>query len=130
MEAIIPKKIEMSTLRTEVHGTANAKAISKDLDMAYELLEVAAIHIASYQQRMTNLYNKRIKPRTFRAGDLVLRKVFENTTKLEDGKFQPNWEGPYVIVRVGPAGSYALNKLDKVLVLRMLNVMHLKRYYH
>ena len=66
---------------------------------------------------MTNLYNKRIKPCTFRAGDLVLRKVFENTPKLEDGKFQPNWEGPYVIVRVGPAGSYALNKLDRVPVL-------------
>ena len=49
MEAIIPTKIEMSTLLTKVHGIANAKVISKDLDMAYELLEAAAIHIASYQ---------------------------------------------------------------------------------
>ena len=53
-----------------------------------------------------------VKPRAFRVGDLVLRRVFENTTDLTTSKFQPNWEGPYVILRVGPAGLYALNKLD------------------
>ena len=34
-----------------------------------------------------------------------------------------------MIVRVGPAESYALNKLDRAPVLRMWNSMHLKRYY-
>ena len=37
MEAIIPTKIGMSMLRTEVLGTTNAEAISKDLDMVDEL---------------------------------------------------------------------------------------------
>ena len=37
METIIPTKIEMPTLRTEVPGMANAEPISKDLDMADEL---------------------------------------------------------------------------------------------
>ena len=92
MKAIIPTEIGMPTLRTEVPGTANAKAISKDLDMAYKLRVTVVIRIASYQQRMANLYNKRIKSRTFRARDLLLRKVFENTTDLEVGKFQPNWK--------------------------------------
>ena len=62
---------------------------------------MAAIRIASYQQRMENLYNMHIKPRAFRAGDLVLRRVFENTADPTVSKFQPNWEGPYVIVKVG-----------------------------
>ena len=78
---------------------------------------------------MTNLYNKHIESRTFRVGDLVLRKVFENTVDPTIRKFQPNWEGSYVIVRVGPVGSYTLNKLDGAPVPRMWNVMHLKRYY-
>ena len=129
MEAIIPIEIGMPTLRTEVPGTANTEAISKDLDMADELLEAAAIHITSYQQRMANLYNKHIKPHAFRARDLVLRRVFENTTGPTISKFQSNWEGPYVIVRVGPVGSYALNKLYGAPVPRMWNAMHLKRYY-
>ena len=69
---------------------ANAEAISKDLDMTDELREASAIHIASYEQRMENLYNKHIKLRAFRVGDLVLRKVFENTVDPVAGKFQPN----------------------------------------
>ena len=129
MEAIIPIEIGMPTLRTVVPGTANTEAISKDLDMADELLEVAAICITSYQQRMANLYNRHIKPHAFRARDLVLRRVFENTTGPTISKFQPNWEGPYVIVRVGPVRSYTLNKLYGAPVPRMWNVMHLKRYY-
>ena len=65
MEAIIPTEIGMLTLRTEVLGTTNAEAISKDLVMENELREAAAIRIASYQQRMENLYNRNIKPRAF-----------------------------------------------------------------
>ena len=30
--------------------------------------------------------------------DLVLRRVFENTANTTEGKFQPNWEGPYTVV--------------------------------
>ena len=65
MEAIIPSEIGMPMLQTEVHGIANAEAISKDLDMVDELQEPAAIRIASYQKRMANLYNKHVKPRAF-----------------------------------------------------------------
>ena len=78
---------------------------------------------------MINLYNKHVKPCAFRAGDLVLRRFFENTTDPATDKFQPNWDGPYTIVKVGVVGSYALDKLDGTPVPRIWNVMHLKRYY-
>ena len=97
--------------------------------MTYKLDEASVMHIASYQQRLKNLYNRHVKPCAFQAGDLVLRKVFENTTNLVADKFQPNWEGSYVIVIVGPTGSYTLNELDGAPVPRMWNAMHLKRYY-
>ena len=97
--------------------------------MADELREAATISITSYQQRMENLYNRHIKPRASRVGDLVLRRVFENTADPAAGKFQPNWEGLYVIIRVGLAGSYSLNKQDEAPMPRMWNAMHLKRYY-
>ena len=97
--------------------------------MADELREAATIRISSYQQRMTNLYNKPVRPRKFRVEDLILRRVFENTVDPAAGKFQPNWEGSYMIVKVGIAGSYALNKLDGTPVPRMWNATHLKRYY-
>ena len=129
METIIPTEIEMPTYQTGIPKDANAEAITKDLDMEDELREATAVRIASYQQKLANLYNRREKPRTFQYGDLVLRRVFENTANPADGKFQPNWEGPYTIVRVGVAGSYVLNKLDETPVPRMWNATHLKRYY-
>ena len=90
MKAIIPTEIKIPMLRIEVPGTAKAEVISKDLNMVDELREATAIRIASYQQRMENLYNKLIKSRAFRVGDLVLRMVFENTVEPTIKKFQPN----------------------------------------
>ena len=49
MEAIIPTKVGMPTLQTEIPGKTNTETITKDLDMENELQEAAAIHIASYQ---------------------------------------------------------------------------------
>ena len=48
MEAIIPTEIWMPTLRTEIPEKANAKVITKDLDMTDELREAPAMCIASY----------------------------------------------------------------------------------
>ena len=98
MEAIIPMEIGMPTLRTEILEEVNAAAITKDLDMTNKLYEATVVLITSYQQRVTNLYNRWVKSRTFREGDLVLRKVFKNMANPTNMKFQPNWEGPYTIV--------------------------------
>ena len=90
MEAIIPTEIGMLTLRIKLLEKANTKAITKDLDMANELREAEAVSIASYQQRATRSYNRHVKQRTFQAGDLVLRKVFENMADPTAKKFHPN----------------------------------------
>ena len=39
----------------------------------------------------------------FQAKDLVLRRVLEKKVDLMAGKFKPNWEGSYMIVKVGAA---------------------------
>ena len=129
MEAIVPTEISMPTLRTDLPEQSNAESVIKDLDTADELREAAVMWIASYHRRLVNLYNRRVKPRMFQPRDLVLRKVFENTTNPLARKFQLNWEGPYIVTRAGESESYALDKQDRTLVPRMWNVMHLKRYY-
>ena len=62
----------------------------------------------------------------FQPGDLVMRRVFENTADPTTGKFQPNSEGPYVVTRPGESGSNAIDKTDGTHVPRMWNAMHLK----
>ena len=108
---------------------SNTEFIIKELDMTDELCETASVRIASYHRRLENLYNKHVKPRVFQPGSLVLRKFFENTADPMMGKFQANWEGPYIVTRVGKSGSYTFDKLDGTHVPRMWNVMHLKRYH-
>ena len=129
MEAIIPTEIDMPTLRTDVPEQLNTESMIKDLDTENELREIAVVQIPSYHRRLANLYKKRVKPRVFQPGDLVLRKVLENTANPVVGQFQPNWEGPYIVTRAGESGSYALDKLDRTPVPRMWNALHLKRYY-
>ena len=90
MEAIIPTEIGMPTLQTRILKEAKAKAVTKDPNMAGKFRETAVVRIVSYQKRLTNMYNRQVKPRTFQDGDLVLRRVFENMANLADEEFQPN----------------------------------------
>ena len=90
MEAIVPMKLVMPTLRTDILEHSNTESVIKGLDMADELSEAVAVRIASYHRRLANLYNRRVKPRMFQPGDLVLRKVFENIADPSAGKFHPN----------------------------------------
>ena len=79
MEAIIPTEIGMPMLRTDILEQANFESLIKNLDMADELCEAAVVRIASYHCRIAYSYNKRVKPRVFQPGNLLMRKVFQNT---------------------------------------------------
>ena len=129
MEVVIPTEIGLPTIRTATPESKHAESLARELDISDELREAAAIRITSYQRRLANSYNRRVKPRVFWPGNLVLRKVFENTADPTAGKFQPNWEGTYVMTRTSEAGSYAMDKTDGTPVPRMWNAMHLRRYY-
>ena len=129
MEAVIPTEIGLPTIRTATPESENAKSVVRELDASDEMREAAAIRVTSYQRRLANSYNKRVKPRVFQPSHLVLRKVFENTADPTVGKFQPIWEGPYVVTRPGEFRSYAIDKTDGTIIPRMWNATHLKRYH-
>ena len=101
MESIILIEIDMPTLRTNMLEQLSTESIIKELATTDELHEIIAIQATSYHLWLATLYNRRINPRVFQPGDLVLRKVFENITDPVAGKFQANWEGPYIVTRVG-----------------------------
>ena len=84
---MVPTKIGMPTLRTDLPEKSNAEIVIKDLDTVDELRKAAAVRIASYYNRLENPYNRRMKPRMFQPGDLVQRKFFENTVDPSVEKF-------------------------------------------
>ena len=85
--------------------------------------------MTNYQQRAVAHYNRKARPRVFKVGTLVLRKVFENTVERGAGKFQANWEGPYIVTKAGKSGAYHLQKLDGTPLLRPWNVSSLRQCY-
>ena len=71
-----------------------------------ELRDKAHLRTALYQQKVAQHYNKNIRVKTFKKGDWVLRRVFQNTKEARLGKLGPNWEGPYKITKIISQGAY------------------------
>ena len=71
---------------------------------------------------------KRVKPRKFQKGDLVL-KVLKGLINDPRGKFRPNWSGPYVIRDPTQEGAAWLIDLDENQFMEPVNVDQLKNFY-
>ncbi|RVW63180.1 hypothetical protein CK203_055648 [Vitis vinifera] len=124
MDAVIPTEIGLPTIRTDAAKQKDADTeLGRNLDWADEVRESASIRMADYQQRASAHYNRKVRPRNFKNGTLVLRKVFENTAEVGAGKFQANWEGPYIVSKANENGAYHLQKLDGTPLLRPWNVL-------
>ncbi|KAL0444481.1 UNVERIFIED_CONTAM: hypothetical protein Slati_2170800 [Sesamum latifolium] len=75
------------------------------MDLIEELREKAFLRMQRYKNIMISSYNKRVKPRGFQVGDLVLRRV---DALKPVGKLDPIWEGPYKITSIISKGAYEL----------------------
>uniref|UniRef100_A0A2N9EFP7 Uncharacterized protein n=1 Tax=Fagus sylvatica TaxID=28930 RepID=A0A2N9EFP7_FAGSY len=79
--------------------------------------------------RMARYYDRRVKHREFKVGDLVLRKVTLAIKDPTQGKLGPTWEGTYRVVKFHRRGTYHLEKLDGDALPHPWNAEHLKKYY-
>ena len=60
---------------------------------------------AIYQQDLRRYHSRKVKPRLFREGDLVLRLV-QSTTGMH--KLSPPWEGPFIVSKALKNDAYYL----------------------
>lgn len=82
-EAVAPVKIGLPTYRTTYFSTAqNDKKIEEYLDLVEEEREMTEARMVQEKTKAKQYFNKRVRPRTFKVGDLVLRKS-EVTTQGE-----------------------------------------------
>ncbi|PKI50524.1 hypothetical protein CRG98_029078, partial [Punica granatum] len=80
-----------------------------------------------YQQRMARAFNKKVRPRKFSPGDLVLRKVLHIAPDSR-GKFTYKYDGPFIVKEVFDGGVIILNDMDENAL--PVNANALKKYYH
>ncbi|CAL8991543.1 unnamed protein product [Prunus brigantina] len=84
---------------------------------------------ATYKQRTARYYDSRVKHRSFKVGDWVLRKESLATRTPTEGTLGPSWEGPYQVVSIGRRGAYRLRDSDGQTLGHPWNVEQLKVYY-
>ncbi|GKV37355.1 hypothetical protein SLEP1_g45396 [Rubroshorea leprosula] len=129
-EAVIPVEIGVPSLRiSHFEPVQKERLLRENLDLLDEVQEQSRLRTLAYKQRIANLYNKRVRPRNFRVGDLVLRKAGLTGFETRYGKLAPNWEGPYVVTEIPHPGAYILQDAEGKRVPRVWNVNNLKNFY-
>ncbi|KAM1268006.1 hypothetical protein ACFX2I_000363 [Malus domestica] len=133
VEAVLPLESQIPSLRMAIQegltDEENAKLRLQELEALDEKRLEAQQHLECYQARLSKAFNKKVLPRPFQMGDLVLslRRPIITTHKTKS-KFTSKWDGPYVIQEVYTNGAYLIMAEDG-LKIGPINGRFLKRYY-
>ncbi|XP_054811516.1 uncharacterized protein LOC129312805 [Prosopis cineraria] len=132
MEAVTPIEIEIPSLRVlaEVDLEENEwiRTRFEQLNMIEEKRLIAMCHGQLYQKRMARAFDKKLRPREFSAGDLVLKKILPNQEDNR-GKWAPTYEGPYVVKHAFSGGALILADMDGQELAKPINADAVKRYF-
>ena len=132
MEAALPIEVEIPSLRvimeaklTEAEWVQNR---FDQLNLIEEKRMTALCHGQLYQKIMKKAFDKKVKPREFREGDLVLRKIMSFNTDSR-GKWTPNFEGLYVVKKAFFGGALILETMDGEEFPRPMNADAVKKHF-
>jgi hypothetical protein len=123
---VLPIEIEHNSPRVAVFNEETSrKALEDDVDALDEARDEVLSRVTKYQQDLKNYHSRRLRPRSFQVGDLVLR-----LTQDSHEKFESPWVGPYIVTEVIAGGAYRINdKKTGVAEPNPWNVAQLRRFY-
>ncbi|KAJ6815610.1 uncharacterized protein M6B38_134095 [Iris pallida] len=125
-EAVLQLETQIPSLRVtlthQLTTDENHHRRLQELEALDEKSLLAQQRIELYQAHISRAFNKKVKIRTFQVGDLVLvvRRPMVMTHKTV-GKFQPKWDGPFIIETVFSNGAYRLVKQNGDLLMLPVN---------
>ncbi|XP_070029525.1 uncharacterized protein [Nicotiana sylvestris] len=131
-EVVIPTEVEIPSLRIIQEARLSDAEWIKSRYEQFALIHGKRMNVVChgklYQNIMSKAFNKRVKPRQFAPGQLVLKKIFPHQDKAK-GKFSPNWKGPYIVHRVMTRRAVILAEMDGEIWPKPINSNTVKRYY-
>ncbi|KAK5784106.1 hypothetical protein PVK06_038624 [Gossypium arboreum] len=132
MEAVLPIEVEIPSLRVLMESKLEeaewVQAQYDQLNLIEEKRLRAICHGQMYQKRMITAHDKKVRPREFHEGELVLSKILPIQKDLR-GKWAPNWEGPYVVKKAFSGGALILTDIDGKELSNPVNSDAVKKYY-
>ena len=101
-EAVDPVEVGLKSPRIELENIEhNEEALRLNLDLLEEKREQVLKRMEDYHRKTARYYDQRVKPGSYKPGDLVLKKKLMPARKdPTHGKLGPNWEGPYIVSRI------------------------------
>ena len=131
-EAVIPAEVEIPSLRiiveAEIEDTEWVKTRLEQLALIDEKRLTSVCLGQLYQQRMARAYNKKVHPRHFEVGQLVLKRVLPHQEEAK-GKFSQNRQGSYLIKEVLSKGALHLTDVEGKITSIIVNADSVKRFY-
>ncbi|KAM1469470.1 hypothetical protein ACFXTO_040644 [Malus domestica] len=90
----------------------NDKQLTLNLDLVEEHKNQAHLRNVAYKQCISNYYDSRVKPRYFKVGDWVLKKILLYDRIPSEGTLSPNWDGPFEVIGINRPDSCKLRSSD------------------
>ena len=132
MEVVPPVEVQIPSLRIMKEANLGEDEwIQTRLDQLNlidkkRLIVVCHGHI--YQNRMIKAFNKKIKPRVYQAGDLVIKCIILPQGDPR-GKWTPTYEGPFIVKKLFSRGAMMLTTMDGEDFSHPVNMDIIKKYY-
>jgi hypothetical protein len=132
--AVLPWEIQSDSRRVVLQKDLSSKdyngLMMDELEDLHMIRLRALENIKKNKLRVAKYYNKKVKVRQFAEGDLVWKALVPIGTKYSEfGKWSPNWEGPFRVVRCVPGNAYMLKTLLGEEFSAAINGRYLKKYY-
>jgi hypothetical protein len=132
MEAVLPVEVEIPSLRVLKEDELSEAKWCQDrydqLNLIEEKCMEALCHGQLYQSRMKQAFDKRVRPREFKEGDLVVKSI-KSFQPDPRGKWTPNYEGPYVVKKSFSGGALILTNMNGEELPRPVNSNAVKKYF-
>ncbi|CAM8906321.1 unnamed protein product [Rhodiola kirilowii] len=133
VEAVLPLELQIPSMRIAIQeglsSDENDKLRLAELEALDEKRLQAQQSLQCYQASLSRAFNKKVRPRSFQKGDLVLAVRRPIITSHKTGsKFKAKWDGPYVVQEAYTNGAYKIVDQEGLRV-GPINGKFLKRYY-
>jgi hypothetical protein len=132
--AILPWEMYSDSRRVVLQKDLSSKdyndLMMDELEDLHMICLRALENIEKNKMQVAKYYNKKVKVKQFAEGDLVWKALLPTGTKYSTfGKWSPNWEGPFRVVRCTLGNAYILKTLLGEEFTAAINGRYLKKYY-
>ncbi|KAF3635468.1 hypothetical protein FXO38_24623 [Capsicum annuum] len=110
-------------VEAEIDDDERVKIQLKHLSLIEEKRLTSVCHGQLYQRRMARVYNKKVRPRNFEVGQLVLRRILPHQV-VAKGKFSPNRQRPFAVKKVLPNRALYLTDIEGSMLMRSKDTMY------